>query len=62
MPAAFIKGLQFSCFDTAPIYSLAEGWDLEWLQPKNDPSIQVAKKKGNIPISWILMSKQSFMK
>jgi aryl-alcohol dehydrogenase-like predicted oxidoreductase len=41
---AYNLGLRY--FDTAPGYGLAEGLLLEWLQTKNDSSIQVATKWG----------------
>jgi aryl-alcohol dehydrogenase-like predicted oxidoreductase len=41
---AYNLGVRY--FDTAPGYGLAEGLLLEWLQTKNDPSIQVATKWG----------------
>ena len=41
---AYNLGVRY--FDTAPGYGLAEGLVLEWLQTKNDPSIQVATKWG----------------
>lgn len=39
-------GLGVRYFDTAPGYGLAERLVLEWVQTKNDPSIQVATKWG----------------
>jgi aryl-alcohol dehydrogenase-like predicted oxidoreductase len=41
---AYNSGIRY--FDTAPGYGLAEGLVLEWLQTKNDKSIEVATKWG----------------
>ena len=41
---AYNLGIRY--FDTAPGYGLAEQLVLEWLQTKNDPSIQIATKWG----------------
>ena len=41
---AYNLGVRY--FDTAPGYGLAEQLVLEWLQTKNDPSIQIATKWG----------------
>ncbi|MDA9339942.1 aldo/keto reductase [Polaribacter sp.] len=41
---AYNKGIRY--FDTAPGYGLAEALVLEWLQTKNDASIQIATKWG----------------
>jgi len=41
---AYQLGIRY--FDTAPGYGLAEDLLLEWLQTKNDPTIQIATKWG----------------
>lgn len=41
---AYALGVRY--FDTAPGYGLAEALVLEWLQTKNDPSIEIATKWG----------------
>lgn len=41
---AYNLGIRY--FDTAPGYGLAERLVLDWLQSKNDPSIQIATKWG----------------
>ncbi|CAI8390371.1 MAG: D-threo-aldose 1-dehydrogenase [Polaribacter sejongensis] len=41
---AYALGLRY--FDTAPGYGLAEALILEWLQTKNDPTIEIATKWG----------------
>ena len=44
LETAYNKGVRY--FDTAPGYGLAEALVLEWLQTKNDASIQIATKWG----------------
>ena len=44
LETAYNKGIRY--FDTAPGYGLAEALVLEWLQTKNDASIQIATKWG----------------
>jgi aryl-alcohol dehydrogenase-like predicted oxidoreductase len=44
LEAAYQKGIRY--FDTAPGYGLAEALVLEWLQTKNDASIEIATKWG----------------
>ena len=41
---AYALGMRY--FDTAPGYGLAEALVLEWLQTKNDPTIEIATKWG----------------
>jgi len=41
---AYALGVRY--FDTAPGYGLAEALVLEWLQTKNDPTIEIATKWG----------------
>jgi len=41
---AYALGVRY--FDTAPGYGLAEALILEWLQTKNDPTIEIATKWG----------------
>ena len=44
LETAYNKGVRY--FDTAPGYGLAEALVVEWLQTKNDASIQIATKWG----------------
>ena len=44
LETAYNKGIRY--FDTAPGYGLAEALVLEWLQTKNDPTIEIATKWG----------------
>ena len=44
LETAYNKGIRY--FDTAPGYGLAEALVVEWLQTKNDTSIQIATKWG----------------
>jgi len=44
LEAAYNSGIRF--FDTAPGYGLAEKLVLDWLQTKNDSTIEVASKWG----------------
>ena len=44
LEAAYKSGIRY--FDTAPGYGLAEELVLEWLQTKNDSTIEIATKWG----------------